>query len=105
MQISLNWRHIGKLKSEFTSGNENLSNPGNVFAVDSMIGAYDYFDLDASVDVVPHVNIRMGVNNIADRRPPVVGFSANPLLLNGNLAAGMYDALGRYMFAGVRVTF
>jgi hypothetical protein len=46
------------------------------------------------------LNIRLGINNLADRQPPVIGFVANPLLVNGNMAAGMYDILGRYLFAG-----
>jgi outer membrane receptor protein involved in Fe transport len=99
-EVSLNWRHIGRLKSEFTSGNPNLSNPGNVYAIDSQIGAYDYFDMDGSIDVTPHLNVRLGVNNLTDRQPPVIGFAANPLLVNGNMAAGMYDILGRYLFVG-----
>ena len=104
-ELSLNWRHIGRLKSEFTSGNENLSNPGNVFAVDSQIDAYDYIDLDANIDVAAHVNLRFGVNNVADKKPPIIGFAANPLLINGNLAAGMYDSLGRYLFIGLTAKY
>lgn len=99
-ELSLNWRHIGRLKSEFTSGNVNLSNPGNVFPVDSQIGAYDYFDLDGSIDVTPNLSLRVGINNLADRKPPVIGLTANPQLVNGNMAAGMYDTLGRYLFVG-----
>jgi iron complex outermembrane recepter protein len=105
LEVSLNWRHIGALRSEFTSSNPNLSNPGNVFAVDSHISAYEYFDVDASYDVSTHVNLRLGVNNIADRRPPIIGFTANPLLVNGNLAAGMYDSLGRYLFVGITAKY
>src|SRR6202022_3371155 len=30
-EVSLNWRHIGSLRSEFTSTNVNLFNPGNVY--------------------------------------------------------------------------
>ncbi|GAC1311410.1 MAG: TonB-dependent receptor [Steroidobacteraceae bacterium] len=103
-ELSLNWRHIGRLKSEFT-GNPTGSNPANVFAVDSHIGAYDYFDLDASIDVTPHFNVRGGINNLADRKPPVIGFFSNPLLVNGNMAAGMYDALGRYLFLGLNYKY
>jgi outer membrane receptor protein involved in Fe transport len=99
-QLSLNWRHIGKLKSEFTSGNPNLSNPANIFPIDSSIGTYDYLDMDASVDVNEHLNVRAGVNNLTNRKPPVIGFTANPLLVNGNMAAGMYDTLGQYLFVG-----
>ena len=36
------------------------------------------------------------------QRPPVVGFTANPLLVNGNMVAGMYDTLGRYCLSGSR---
>ncbi|HWX28836.1 MAG TPA: TonB-dependent receptor [Steroidobacteraceae bacterium] len=103
--LSLNWRHIGKLNSEFTSSNPNLNNPANVFPVDSHISAYDYLDMDGSIDVTEHVNVRLGVNNLTDRKPPVIGFVANPLLVNGNLAAGMYDFLGRYLFVGLTARF
>ncbi len=105
LELSLNWRHIGRIKSEFTSGNPNLSNAANVYPVDSRIVAYDYFDFDGNVDVAPHFNIRAGINNLGDRKPPVIGFAANPLLLNGNMAAGMYDTLGRYLFVGVTARY
>lgn len=104
-ELSLNWRHIGPLKSEFTSGNPNLSNPANVYSVDSHIAAYDYFDLDGSIDLTAHLNVRAGINNLTDRRPPVIGFVANPLLVNGNMAAGMYDTLGRYLFLGITAKY
>jgi iron complex outermembrane recepter protein len=104
-EVSLNWRHIGRMKSEFTSTNPNLFNPNNVFPVDSHISAYDYLDLDSGIDVTEHLNVRLGVNNLTDRKPPVIGFAANPLLVNGNLAAGMYDPLGRYLFAGLTARF
>jgi iron complex outermembrane receptor protein len=100
LELSLNWRYIGRMKSEFTSSNPALNNPANVFTVDSQIGAYNYFDLDGSMDVTPHLNVRLGINNLTNRDPPIIGFTANPLLVNGNLAAGMYDMLGRFVFLG-----
>jgi iron complex outermembrane receptor protein len=99
-EVSFNWRHIGRLKSEFTSPDPSLAGLGTVFAVDSQIPAYDYFDLDGNIDVTPHLNVRLGVNNLADKKPPVAGLLSNPLLVNGNMVAGMYDALGRYLFVG-----
>jgi hypothetical protein len=35
----------------------------------------------------------------------VIGFTANPLLVNGNMAAAMYDTLGRYVFLGLTAKF
>ena len=104
-EVSLNWRHIGRLKSEFTSPNPALSGLGSVSSIDSRIAAYDYLDLDGNIELTPHLNIRMGVNNLADKKPPVVGFTANPLLLNGNMVAGMYDAFGRYLFVGLTAKY
>ncbi|MDE2251083.1 MAG: TonB-dependent receptor, partial [Gammaproteobacteria bacterium] len=104
-EASLNWRHIGHMNSEFTSSNPNLSNPANVFAVDAAVGSFNYFDLDASVRLADHLTLRGGVNNLTDRQPPVVGFNANPLLVDGNMVAGMYDTLGRYVFIGATANF
>ncbi len=100
LEISLNWRHIGKLEWDGTSGNPVLSNPSSVYSIDSHISAYDYFDLDGSFDITPHLSARLGVNNLADKKPPVIGATANPQLVNGNMAAGFYDVLGRYLFIG-----
>jgi outer membrane receptor protein involved in Fe transport len=104
-EVSLNWRHIGELKSEFTSSNPNLSNPNSVFPVDSHISAYDYLDLETGIDATEHLHIRLGINNLTDKRPPVIGLVANPLLVNGNMAAGVYDVLGRYLFVGLTARF
>jgi len=105
LELSLNWRHIGKMDSEFTSAKSGVANPASVFPVDSHIAAYDYFDFDASLDVSEHVNLHLGVNNLTDKQPPVIGLIASPQLVNGNMAAGMYDSLGRYLFAGVTARF
>jgi outer membrane receptor protein involved in Fe transport len=47
------------------------------------------------------LNLRLGVNNIFDKDPPLNGAS----LGNGNTHPQVYDALGRYMFAGFTVDF
>ena len=51
------------------------------------------------------VSLRFGVNNVLDRKPPIVGFNANPLLVNGNMLAAMYDTLGRYIFIGATLRY
>ncbi len=104
VELSLNWRHIGHMKSESLSGNAVIAT-NTAYAVDSHIGAYDYFDIDGNYDVTPHFNVRVGVNNLADKKPPVTGFFANPGLVNGNMTAGMYDTLGRYLFLGLTAKY
>ena len=48
----------------------------------------------------------MGVNNLFDRDPPLTGSQACPAgPCNGNTWAQVYDAIGRYIFAGVTLDF
>jgi outer membrane receptor protein involved in Fe transport len=47
------------------------------------------------------LNLRIGVNNIFDKDPPVQGLSIG----NGNTFPQMYDSMGRYLFAGFTVDF
>ncbi len=105
VELSLNWRHIAGLSSEFTSSKSGVADPTLAFPMDSHIPAYNYLDFDVSLDVTEHVNLRLGINNLTDKQPPVIGWIANPQLINGNMAAGMYDSLGRYLFAGVTLRF
>lgn len=97
---SLNWRHIGALKSEQLSPNPQLAT-GTAYPIDSQIPAYDYFDMDVGFDLGKHVSLRLGVDNILDKQPPLVGFNLNPLLVNGNMVAPMYDTYGRYLFVSL----
>ncbi|TXS92234.1 TonB-dependent receptor domain-containing protein [Parahaliea aestuarii] len=91
MTFSLMWRHIGGTDDQ----------RGNV-DIDSI----DYFDLAAVWDVVDSTTLRLGVNNILDEEPPIVGDGAGPSNNgNGGTFPGMYDALGRYMYVGLTVQF
>ena len=58
--------------------------------------------------VRPHYTLRFGVNNLFDRSPPILGGSSNTSAeqgTNGNTFPSLYDALGRYFFAGVTVNY
>ena len=103
VELSFNWRHIGQMDSELTSSNPHLS--ATSYPVDARIPAYEYFDLESGINVGAHASVSLGINNLLDRRPPIIGFNANPLLVNGNMAAGMYDTLGRYLFAGLTIKY
>ena len=36
---------------------------------------------------------------------PIIGFNANPLLVNGNMLAATYDTFGRYLFVGLTAKY
>ena len=109
--ISAQWRYFGKVRGQNYSENESLS--GNVFNP-SKIKAQNYFDLASTFTIGDHYNFRLGVNNIFDRSPPLVtsgnaGVSGTNLCptgaCNGNTYPAVYDALGRYLYAGITLDF
>jgi len=102
--ISLNWRHIAPMDDDASSSNPMLS--GTTYASDEHVNAYDYFDLAVSVKASDMLSFRLGVNNIFDRDPPVIGSSTlGGLYDNSNTYPGVYDALGRYVFFAISAGF
>jgi outer membrane receptor protein involved in Fe transport len=106
--ITARWRFIGPTQSEGVSQNPQLSASGFYEGYPSRIPGYNYLDLSASAQVNDIVNVRVGVNNVTDKNPPVVlggdlGCVANEC--NDNTWVGTYDALGRYLYAHVSLKF
>ncbi|HEV2365767.1 MAG TPA: TonB-dependent receptor [Caulobacteraceae bacterium] len=102
-EVSLNWRHVAHLHSELGSIYPHLQSMA--YPVDIKIPAYDYFDLAMNMDLLKRYNLRAGISNIFDRRPPVIGANANPQVTPGNMAAQIYDIFGRYIYVGVTAKF
>jgi iron complex outermembrane recepter protein len=106
--LNLRWRYIGPTQNDGLSYNPNLSLDGYYTAADH-IAAYNYLDLSADMPVIKGVTATLGVNNIADKNPPLVpsgAFSACPTTgCNNNTWPGMYDTLGRYIFLHVHAKF
>ena len=89
---SLMWRYV--------SGVEALSDGG----VD--LGERHYIDLAAMWDFAGYASLRVGINNLFDREPPIAGQQAGPSISgNGNTFPGLYDVLGRYFFIGLSANF
>lgn len=88
--VSAKWRYFGSVGGK---GDGSL---------DDHISAQSYFDLKASFDVNEHVGFLVGVNNVFDKEPPLVGGAFST---NANTFAGYYDTLGRYLHANVQVKF
>jgi iron complex outermembrane receptor protein len=79
--ISLLWRHTSKLADE------------DRFTYD--LPSTDYFDLAGIWEPTDNLTLRFGINNLFDKDPPLVPDSS------ANTMPGDYDALGRYIFAGL----
>jgi outer membrane receptor protein involved in Fe transport len=111
--LSLQWRYVGKVKAETLDSSETLHGD---FPLDPglHIKAFNYFDLASTFTVGDHYGLRLGVNNIFDKRPPIITGGSGSLSgsnlcpagpCNGNTYPGTYDALGRYLYAGVTLNF
>ena len=90
---SLTWRHFASV---------NLFGGGA--AINNTLDAQNYFDVSGNYYMSDDMRLRFGVNNVLDSDPPLssavgAGFG------NGNTFPQVYDALGRYIFAGVTVDF
>lgn len=96
----LRWRHVGGMDYEEITGEPGTT---DLILVDNgnQLGSYNYIDLSGSFDITPTINWTIGVNNIFDKEPPMVG---GTLTLNAN-APGGYDQLGRFVFTNVTFTY
>jgi outer membrane receptor protein involved in Fe transport len=69
--------------------------------IDRVLEAEHYIDLFGSWSVTDQTQVRLGINNVLDNDPSIttsVGVTGN-----GNTYPQVYDALGRYIFAGLTV--
>ena len=117
LDVTLRWRYLGSADSEYTSSNPQLT--GNALPSTSHIPAYNYVDLSAMFNITRTTRFQIGLNNLTDKDPPTIasgsgGFGSDcPVLggigssssCNGNTFPGVYDALGRYIFARLTASF
>jgi iron complex outermembrane recepter protein len=115
LDLTMRWRYIGQARSEQFDSNPSLA--GNPFPLTSHVPAYNYIDMSAMFNVYKGVRLQVGVNNIADKDPPVITSGGGPFpsdcptitpngsSCNGNTFPSAYDALGRFIFAHVSAQF
>lgn len=89
--LLLRWRHIGAMRDASKVTNAASTTPG--------VNAYDYFDLSLRVDPAERFSLRVGVNNLFDKTPPVVGG------VLGVTDGGTYDVLGRTYYIAATARF
>jgi iron complex outermembrane receptor protein len=112
LDLNMRWRYYGPQDSELGSGNPLLNGDGiQPFPGTAHIPAYSYFDLTATFNLYKNVRLELGVNNITDKVPPLVTgadcSTSSPAgaNCNGNTFPGVYDAMGRYLFAHISAQF
>ncbi|MDB5458986.1 MAG: TonB-dependent receptor [Caulobacteraceae bacterium] len=104
IQASAAWRHVDSVMVDSSSSNPNLK--GTVNPGDAKLNAFDYFDLSANWRIKDQYTLRVGVNNLMDLQPPLVGSGHLAQVYgNGNTYPQVYDALGRYIFMGITAQF
>ncbi len=107
LDLLLKWRYIGLSDVDSSSSNSQLAGP--YYTQFAHIPAYNYLDFSASMPIAPGVTARIGVNNIADKNPPLVlngSYADCPsAACNDNTFPGTYDTLGRYIYAHVTAKF
>ena len=106
VQLSGNWRHISGVYVDAANPNLFFQAGSTAGLADNRIPAFDYLDLSTAIRVADKFSFRVGANNVLDRDPPIIGSANLPTGAgNGNTFPQVYDALGRYVFAGVTVDF
>lgn len=101
LNVGLTWRHIGGTDLEKTSSSSYLK--GVVPPTDARISNVDYFDVTLTEPLSQGLTLRVGMNNVFDRDPPLIGLTN----VTGTPGAGtlntfpLYDVMGRYLFVSV----
>lgn len=106
VDVSLLWRHIDKADYEggglYVGKLPDGSGPYNF----NHIRPYDYFDLTTRFSLTSNLELTMGINNLFNVKPPIVGSTAGTTSFNsGNTYPSTYDTLGRAYAASVKVRF
>ncbi len=97
---SVRWRYLSGL--DYTNVNGTPGTADSLLVGNgNRLDAFNYIDLTAGFDVTDFASLTVGVNNIFDKEPPLVG---GGLAFNANSLPG-YDQLGRNLFASVNLRF
>lgn len=107
VDLSATWRHVAKVDQEF-AGTQRLfgfPNP-DVNVDDRTLGARNYFDVFAAWNATKALTVRVGINNVLDKDPPLASQGVLAATFgNGNTYPVVYDALGRRVFLNATYRF
>jgi outer membrane receptor protein involved in Fe transport len=103
--LSVQWMYFASVSLDAFDSDPQLNNGRLQFASEQKFGAQSYIDLDANFVIHGNLNFRVGVNNVFDKDPPIVGTNCPQTTCNGNTFPQVYDALGRFVFVGLTADF
>lgn len=88
------WRYLGPVKQDSATN-----------ILKSRIGGYSYIDETISFDLSDAFTLRLGVLNLFDKKPPIVGDTTGSDAGGGSTFPNTYDVIGRQFFASATVNF
>ena len=91
LTTSVRWRHLSSTRDD---------NDQAEFTVER-IGGYDLIDLSFAIDATDAVSFAFGVNNLFDKKPPILGDNQE----QANTYPGTFDVIGRDYFVSASVRF
>jgi outer membrane receptor protein involved in Fe transport len=95
-------RFVGATANDRTSTATFLR--GTFQPYDATLAARHYLDLAATWDVDKRLTLRVGVNNLGDKDPPLTA-STGGAVASGPVYPGIHDVLGRQLFASATLKF
>jgi outer membrane receptor protein involved in Fe transport len=105
LSLSLQWRHMSSVKLAALDPKFGLTD--DVSPANTKLGTQNYLDITTAFRLRKQLELRIGVNNLLDRQPPLVvaNTAAGGGPSSGNTYPEWYDPLGRYVFATVAAGF
>jgi len=105
------WRYLSSVERidsiDTETGAVTTFQQAGINTISSELDAEHYIDVSAFYDLNDYVELRAGVNNLFDNDPPVVPtFGPSPTAnVEANTVAGVYEAAGRFLFVGAKLSF
>ena len=97
------WRHIGSAANDRRSNAAFLR--GAFQPYDGVLPNRNYLDIAGSWEVDKRLTLRAGINNLTDKDPPLTASTGGSSVASGPVYTGMYDVMGRQLFAGASLKF
>jgi len=111
--ISGRWRYIGSVKFDddyclgktTTGAGACVVSPANFDLSDHQIDSVSYFDLTGVWNIREGLSLTAGLQNLFNKKPPIVDNTIDANENNSNTFPGVYDIQGRMLFVSGSIKF